>query len=181
MQAAAEGVDLGLLLQPHQRAQAQLHRLALAAGTRDLHRLPHQGVVNDDVRAYDTHRGAPGLAHQLLIGSAPGRPMVGGRVKGDTSQPAGTLAPRCSASDERGRPLTRPPPAEASYAEPSMASQSRKIRLQQFSAPLLEALAFCSERHPRLAELAAQALFEQQLAAPAVPCPAWVEEEQLPW
>jgi hypothetical protein len=46
-----------------------------------LHRLPHQGVVNDDVRAYDTHRGAPGLAHPLLIGSAPGRPMVGGRVR----------------------------------------------------------------------------------------------------
>jgi hypothetical protein len=61
-----------------------------------------------------------------------------------------------------------------------MASQSRKIRLQQFSAPLLEALAFC-ERTPRLAELAAQVLFEQQLAAPEVPCPAWVREEQLPW
>lgn len=61
-----------------------------------------------------------------------------------------------------------------------MASHIRKIRLQQLSAPLLEALAFC-ERTPRLAELAAQVLFEQQLDAPAVPCPAWLKEEQLPW
>ena len=30
-------------------------------------------------------------------------------------------------------------------------------------------LAFCRERYPRLAELAAQVLFEQQVAAPAVP------------
>ena len=61
-----------------------------------------------------------------------------------------------------------------------MASHSRKIQLQRLSAALLEALAFC-ERTPRQAELAAQVLFEQQLIAPAAPCPAWLEEEQLPW
>ena len=50
-----------------------------------------------------------------------------------------------------------------------MASLSRKVRLQQFSCQLLEDLVFCGERWPRLAELAAQVLFEQQAAAPAMP------------
>jgi hypothetical protein len=50
-----------------------------------------------------------------------------------------------------------------------MASLSRKARLQQFSCQLLEDLVFCGERWPRLAELAAQVLFEQQAAAPAMP------------
>ena len=50
-----------------------------------------------------------------------------------------------------------------------MASLSRKARLQQFSWQVLEDLVFCGERWPRLAELAAQVLFEQQAAAPAVP------------
>lgn len=36
-----------------------------------------------------------------------------------------------------------------------MASLSRKIRLQKCSWQLLEDLAFCCERHRRLAELAA--------------------------
>ncbi len=52
---------------------------------------------------------------------------------------------------------------------PPMASFSRKAQLQQFSWQLLEDLVFCSERWPRLAELAAQVLFEQQAAAPAMP------------
>jgi hypothetical protein len=50
-----------------------------------------------------------------------------------------------------------------------MASLSRKAQLQQFSWQVLEDLVFCGERWPRLAELAAQVLFEQQAAAPAVP------------
>jgi hypothetical protein len=50
-----------------------------------------------------------------------------------------------------------------------MASLSRKAQLQQFSWQVLEDLVFCSERWPRLAELAAQVLFEQQAAAPAMP------------
>jgi hypothetical protein len=50
-----------------------------------------------------------------------------------------------------------------------MASQSRKSRLQQFSWQVLEDLAFCNERWPRLSELAAQVLFEQQTARPAEP------------
>ena len=50
-----------------------------------------------------------------------------------------------------------------------MASLSRKAQLQQFSWQVLEDLAFCSARWPRLAELAAQVLFEQQAAAPALP------------
>jgi hypothetical protein len=50
-----------------------------------------------------------------------------------------------------------------------MASLSRKIQLQQFSWQVLEDLVFCGERWPRLAELAAQVLFEQQAAAPAMP------------
>jgi hypothetical protein len=51
-----------------------------------------------------------------------------------------------------------------------MASLSRKARLQQCcSWQLIEDLSWCSERYPRLAELAAQVLFEQQSAAPAMP------------
>jgi hypothetical protein len=50
-----------------------------------------------------------------------------------------------------------------------MASLSRKIKLQQFFWQVLEDLVFCGERWPRLAELAAQVLFEQQAAAPAMP------------
>ena len=50
-----------------------------------------------------------------------------------------------------------------------MAPLSRKAQLQQFSWQVLDDLAFCRERYPRLAELAAQVLFEQQAAAPAVP------------
>ena len=50
-----------------------------------------------------------------------------------------------------------------------MASLSRTAQLQQLSWQVLEDLAFCSERYPRLAELAAQVLFEQQSAAPATP------------
>ena len=42
-----------------------------------------------------------------------------------------------------------------------MAPLSRKAQLQQFSWHVLEDLAFCSGRWPRLAELAAQVLFEQ--------------------
>jgi len=48
-----------------------------------------------------------------------------------------------------------------------MASLSRKARLQQFSWQVLDDLALCSERYPRLAELAAQVLFEQPAATPA--------------
>jgi len=66
-------------------------------------------------------------------------------------------------------PLTRPPPAEGSYAEPPMASLSRKAQLQQFSWQVLEDLVFCSARWPRLSDLAAQVLVEQQAAAPAMP------------
>jgi hypothetical protein len=47
-----------------------------------------------------------------------------------------------------------------------MAPLSRKSRLQQCCWELLDDLAFCSERYPRLAELAAQLLFEQQAARP---------------
>ena len=43
-----------------------------------------------------------------------------------------------------------------------MASLSRKARLQRCSWQLLEDLAFCIQRHQRLAELAAQVLVEQQ-------------------
>jgi hypothetical protein len=50
-----------------------------------------------------------------------------------------------------------------------MASLSRKVQLQQFSFQLLEDLAFCHKRWPRLSELAAQVLVEQQAAAPARP------------
>ena len=50
-----------------------------------------------------------------------------------------------------------------------MAPLSRKAQLQQFSWQVLDDLAFCSGRWPRLSELAAQVLFEQQVARPAVP------------
>lgn len=95
--------------------------------------------------------------------------MVGGRLKGFTSPPGWTLAPLRSASGGGG-PLTRPPPTEGSYAEPSMAALSHTIRLQQLSWQTLEDLAFCS-RTPRLAEVAAQLLFERQLQAPAATDP----------
>ncbi|MFN9934260.1 MAG: hypothetical protein ACK55R_15045 [Cyanobacteriota bacterium] len=49
-----------------------------------------------------------------------------------------------------------------------MASLSRKARLQRFSWQSLHDLAFCSERYPRLSELAAQVLVEQQSANPAL-------------
>jgi len=49
-----------------------------------------------------------------------------------------------------------------------MAPLSRKAHLQQFSWQVLDDLALCSECYPRLAELAAQLLFEQQAAAPLV-------------
>jgi hypothetical protein len=51
---------------------------------------------------------------------------------------------------------------------PPMASLSRKALLQQCCWELLDDLAFCRERYPRLAELAAQLLFEQQAAQPLV-------------
>jgi hypothetical protein len=50
-----------------------------------------------------------------------------------------------------------------------MASLSRKAQLQRFSWQVLEDLAFCGARWPRLSELAAQVLFERQSAAPAMP------------
>jgi hypothetical protein len=50
-----------------------------------------------------------------------------------------------------------------------MASLSRNAQLQQFSWQVLEDLAFCSGRWPRLAELAAQVLFEQQASRPPMP------------
>ncbi|MFN7900040.1 MAG: hypothetical protein ACK5N0_10320 [Synechococcaceae cyanobacterium] len=50
-----------------------------------------------------------------------------------------------------------------------MASLSRKAQLQQFSWQVLEDLVFCGERWPRLAELAAQVLFEQQASLPPMP------------
>jgi hypothetical protein len=52
---------------------------------------------------------------------------------------------------------------------PPMASLSRKARLQQCCWQLLDDLSLCSERYPRLAELAAQVLFEHQAAQPEVP------------
>ncbi|MFN7740862.1 MAG: hypothetical protein ACK5RA_11470 [Cyanobacteriota bacterium] len=56
-----------------------------------------------------------------------------------------------------------------------MASLSRKAQLQQFSWQVLDDLAFCSGRWPRLSELAAQVLFEQQAAAPAMPVDPAIE------
>ncbi len=50
-----------------------------------------------------------------------------------------------------------------------MAPLSRKAQLQQFSWQVLDDLALCSERYPRLAELAAQLLFEQQASQPLAP------------
>jgi hypothetical protein len=47
-----------------------------------------------------------------------------------------------------------------------MASLSRKARLLQCCSELLEDLAFCSQRYPRLSELAALVLFEQQRLNP---------------
>ena len=49
-----------------------------------------------------------------------------------------------------------------------MAPSSRHHRFQRLSPEVLEALAFCS-RHPRVAEQAAQVLFEIQASAPAWP------------
>jgi hypothetical protein len=56
-----------------------------------------------------------------------------------------------------------------------MASLSRKAQLQQFSWQVLDDLASCSGRWPRLSELAAQVLFEQQAAAPAMPVDPAIE------
>ena len=56
-----------------------------------------------------------------------------------------------------------------------MAPISRKAQLQQFSCQVLEDLVFCGERWPRLAELAAQVLVEQQAAAPAMPVDPAIE------
>lgn len=50
-----------------------------------------------------------------------------------------------------------------------MASLSRKIRLQRLSWQLLEDLAFCRGRWPRLSALAAQVLVDRQAVAPAMP------------
>ena len=50
-----------------------------------------------------------------------------------------------------------------------MALLSRKSALQQYSWKVLDDLAFCSQRYPRLAELAAQVLVEQQCVLPGVP------------
>jgi hypothetical protein len=49
-----------------------------------------------------------------------------------------------------------------------MTPSSRLLRFQRLSPEVMEALAFCS-RHPRVAEQAAQALFEIQMAAPGWP------------
>ena len=57
-----------------------------------------------------------------------------------------------------------------------MASLSRKARLQQCcSWQVLDDLAFCRERYPRLSELAAQVLFEQQSAIPPMPADPQLE------
>ena len=56
-----------------------------------------------------------------------------------------------------------------------MASLSRKAQLQQFSWQVLDDLAFCSGRWPRLSELAARVLFKQQAAAPAMPVDPAIE------
>jgi hypothetical protein len=56
-----------------------------------------------------------------------------------------------------------------------MASLSRKAQLQPFSWQVVEDLVFCGERWPRLAELAAQVLVEQQAAAPAMPVDPAIE------
>ena len=77
-------------------------------------------------------RQATALPHRLSLGFAPALLMVGGRLKGFTSPPGWTLAPLRSASGGGG-PLTRPPPAEGSTAEPTMAALSHTIRLQQLS------------------------------------------------
>ena len=50
-----------------------------------------------------------------------------------------------------------------------MALLSRKSVLQQCSWQVLDDLAFCTQRYPRLAELAAQVLVERQCVLPGVP------------
>ena len=50
-----------------------------------------------------------------------------------------------------------------------MALLSRKSALKQSSWQVLDDLAFCTQRYPRLAELAAQVLVEQQCTLPGVP------------
>ncbi len=95
--------------------------------------------------------------------------MIGGRVKGDTSRPLLTLAALRSASDQSGRPLTRPRWRRGPTRCPSVALLSRKSALQQCSWQVLDDLAFCTQRYPRLAELAAQVLVEQQCVLPGVP------------
>jgi hypothetical protein len=50
-----------------------------------------------------------------------------------------------------------------------MALHSRKSALQQCSWQVLDDLSFCTQRYPRLAELAAQVLVERQCALPGVP------------
>jgi hypothetical protein len=52
LQVAAVRADLPLLLQTHQGAQTQFHRLPFAKGTGGLHRLPHQGVVSANQRIH---------------------------------------------------------------------------------------------------------------------------------
>ena len=60
---AAVGADLPLLLQTHQGAQTQFHRLPFAKGTGGLHRLPHQGVVsaNQRIRTVNTRCDSLGM------------------------------------------------------------------------------------------------------------------------
>ncbi len=50
-----------------------------------------------------------------------------------------------------------------------MASLSRKARMQRYSWPLLEDLAFCSVLIPRLADLPAQVRFQEKSALPSAP------------
>jgi hypothetical protein len=54
-----------------------------------------------------------------------------------------------------------------------MVPSSRHHRFQRLSPEVLEALAFCSS-HPRVAEQAAQALFEIQAAAPG-----WPQDQEI--
>ena len=55
--------DLPLLLQTHQGAQTQFHRLPFAKGTGGLHRLPHLGVVsaNQQIRTVNTRCDSLGM------------------------------------------------------------------------------------------------------------------------
>ena len=66
-------------------------------------------------------------------------------------------------------PVTRSPAAEGPTRSHPMASLTRKFLLQQCSWRLLEALAICSARTPRLAALASEVLFEQQCQRPPAP------------